>query len=153
MNPSYSQQQPPYQPSTATATAGVNNAYSAYNTSPNGITNGTFVYPAFGTNTTSSTTAMAANTTTSPSSSSISLSSQNQSVRNSLNSLGVIGNVKLDDTRKAELMDEVTMRLYEAMDRKQRKLRDEMDFEFSTASYLDSSTQNIADKKAGKLFS
>lgn len=145
MNPTYSQQKS-YQPSTA----GVNTAYPAYNASPNVVANGTFVYPAFGTNNaTSSTSATAASITTTNTASSS--SSQNLSVLNSLNYLGVNANVKSDETKKAELMDQVTMRLYEVMDQKNRKLRDEMDFEFSTTSYLDSSTKNIADKKICKL--
>jgi hypothetical protein len=145
MNPTYSQQKP-FQSSTS----GVNTAYPAYNTSPNVVANGTFVYPAYVTNNaTSSTLATAATLTTTNTASSS--SSQNLSVLNSLNYLGVNANVKSDETRKAELMDQVTMRLYETMDHKQRKLRDELDFEFSTASYLDSSTKNIADKKIRKL--
>jgi hypothetical protein len=144
MNPTYSQQKP-YQPSTA----GVNTAYPAYNASPNVVANGTFVYPVFGTNNaTSSTLATAATVTTTNTASS---SSQNLSALNSLNYLGVNANIKSDETKKAELMDQVTMRLYEVMDQKNRKLRDEMDFEFSTTSYLDSSTKNIADKKICKL--
>ena len=147
MNPTYSQQKP-YQPSTA----GVNTAYPAYNASPNVVASGTFVYPVFGTNNaTSSTLATAATITTTNTASSSSSSSQNLSALNSLNYLGVNANVKSDETKKAELMDQVTMRLYEVMDQKNRKLRDEMDFEFSTTSYLDSSTKNIADKKICKL--
>ena len=141
MNPTYSQQKP-YQSSTA----GVNTAYPAYNASPNVVTNGTFVYPAFGTNTLASAATITTTNTASSSS-----SSQNLSVLNSLNYLGVNANIKSDEAKKAELMDQVTMRLYEVMDQKNRKLRDEMDFEFSTTSYLDSSTKNIADKKICKL--
>ena len=146
MNPTYSQQKP-YQSSTA----GVNTAYPAYNASPNVVANGTFVYPVFGTNNATSSTSATAATITPTNTASSSSSSQNLSVLNSLNYLGVNANIKSDETKKAELMDQVTMRLYEVMDQKNRKLRDEMDFEFSTTSYLDSSTKNIADKKICKL--